>query len=235
VRDVSMVRQMEVELRQATEERRSAYEELETMNEELQSSNEELETTNEELQSANEELQTTNEELQSTNEELETTNEELHSTNAELDATNRELAHRTEELNALAFVQRTIIRTIGGAVVVLDPSGKIKLWNLAAERLLGISEDEAVGQALWTLNVPALGRAVLQKIRKALQQNSSYRDDLHYELPTGAQGRANIVAVPIVDDGVVLGSVIVFEDVTKMATLTAELSELKKNGHKSRR
>ena len=233
-RDVTAVQQMEAELRTANEERRNAYEELQTMNEELQSSNEELETTNEELQSANEELQTTNEELQSTNEELETTNEELHSTNAELDATNRELAHRTGELNALAFVQRSIIRTIGGAVVVLDPSGRIKLWNLAAERLLGIAEDEAVGQLLWTLNIPALGRAVLQRIRKAVQQGSPFRAEVQYELPTGADGRASVVAVPIVDDSVALGSVIIFEDVTRMAALAAELAALRtKNGDRT--
>src|SRR5262249_9481627 len=133
--DVTAFRNLDKELRRVSDERQSALEELQTTNEELQSSNEELETTNEELQSANEELQTTNEELQSTNEELETTNEELQSSNAELDATNRELATRTEELNLLGFYQRTIIRSLSAAVVVLDPHGRITLWNLAAERL----------------------------------------------------------------------------------------------------
>jgi two-component system CheB/CheR fusion protein len=228
VHEVTSVRQMEFELRRANEERQSAYEELQTINEEMQSSNEELETTNEELQSANEELQTTNEELQSTNEELETTNEELQSTNAELDATNRELAHRTEEMNRLAFNQRAIIRSLSAAVVVLDETGHITLWNLAAERLLGLSEGEALGQVLWTLHVPALSRAVLARMRKALAQNLGMRsEEIAYELPHGGGGKATLAAVPILDGGAPLGAVLIFEDTTRAAALAAENARLK--------
>ena len=237
VRDVTRLRELESELIKASSERQNAYEELQTVNEEMQSSNEELETTNEELQSANEELQTTNEELQSTNEELETTNEELQSTNEELDATNRELASRTEEMNSLAFFQRTIIRSLSAAVVVLDPHSAIKVWNLAAERLLGITEDEATGQVLWTLHVPGLARPVLQRLKKALGQKQAVRGEaLDYELPTGARGNALLSAVPIVDDGEALGAVIIFEDITRLSAATAELNALKaRHGRESGR
>jgi two-component system CheB/CheR fusion protein len=232
VDDVSAFRALEAELRKSNDERQSGLEELQTLNEEMQSSNEELETTNEELQSANEELQTTNEELQSSNEELETTNEELQSTNAELDATNRELAHRTDEMNTITFVQRTIIRSLSAAVIVLEESGKVKMWNLAAERLLGVTEEEAVGQSLWTLHVPALGRTTIQRIRKSLQQNASLRvEQIEYELPAGSRGTASVVAVPIIDGGKVLGSVILFDDATRLASLGAELAKLKANGN----
>jgi two-component system, chemotaxis family, CheB/CheR fusion protein len=217
IRDVTAMASLEAELRRSTVERESTLQELQTINQELQS--------------ANEELETTNEELQSTNEELETTNEELQSTNAELDATNRELAHRTEEMNALTFVQRITIRTLNVAVVVLDRAGKVELWNLAAERLLGIPEHEAVGQNFWTLNIPALGRGTLQKMRKAMAENTPLRaEQVPYELPNGAQGKASVAAVPIVDEGSVLGSVISFEDATRVATLSAELATLKADG-----
>jgi two-component system CheB/CheR fusion protein len=231
--DVTAMRAMEIELRNATDERQSALEEMQTVNEEMQSSNEEMETTNEELQSANEELQTTNEELQSTNEELETTNEELQSTNAELDATNRELAHRTEELNKLAFYQRTIIRSLSAAVVVIDAQGRITMWSLAAERLLGLAENEALGQILWTLSIPAIPRQVFSRMRKALTQNLANRnEEIRYELPTGGIGTATLVAVPIVDGGSGLGAVIIFEDTTRQSVLVAENEKLKaKNGN----
>jgi two-component system, chemotaxis family, CheB/CheR fusion protein len=230
VHDLTAFAEMERDLRKSTEERDAALEELQSINEELQSSNEELETTNEELQSANEELQTTNEELQSTNEELETTNEELQSTNAELDATNRELIHRTEEMNSLAVIQRATIRSLNAAVLVLDANGRITMWNLAAERLLGIPEDEAVGQLLWTLHIPAVGRGLLQKIRKCMTQNAPLRaEQLTYELPNGSQGRAVVMAIPIVEDGTVLGSVVIFEDATRLANLAAEVAALKAN------
>jgi two-component system CheB/CheR fusion protein len=225
VEDVSQFRDLETELRRVNEERQSAFEELQTTNEELQSSNEELETTNEELQSANEELQTTNEELQSTNEELETTNEELQSTNAELDATNRELAHRTEEMNRFWSSQRTIVQSLTSAVIVIDTDGRVATWNLAAERLLGVREDEAVGQTLWTLHAPALSRSALQRVRKSLAARRALRgEELEYELPTGGTGVATLTAVPIADDKAQGGAVLIFEDQTKQATLRRELA-----------
>ena len=234
--DTTSQRDLESDLRKSNAERQSARDEVETLNEEMQSSNEELETTNEELQSANEELQTTNEELQSTNEELETTNEELQSTNAELDATNRELASRTEEMNTLAYFQRTIIRSLTSAVVVLGAHGRITMWNLAAERLLGLSEEEANGQVLWTLHVPALTRTVLNRLRKAVSQNQPLRAEaIDYELPNGAKGRATMAAVPIGDEGRQLGSVIIFDDATRMASLVAEIDKLKAKHERSRR
>ncbi len=229
VEDVTNFRDLEGELRRVNEDRQSAFEELQTTNEELQSSNEELETTNEELQSANEELQTTNEELQSTNEELETTNEELQSTNAELDATNRELAHRTEEMNRFWSSQRTIIRSLSAGIIVIDADGRVAMWNLAAERLLGITEAEAVGQTLWTLHVPALTRSTLQRVRKTLGDHRALRaEEIEYELPTGAKGVATLAAVPILDDKISRGAVLIFEDCTKQAMLQRELAALRK-------
>jgi two-component system CheB/CheR fusion protein len=216
VYDVTALRTLEQDLGRINEALKAANHKLQKTNEELQSANEELETTNEELQSANEELQTTNEELQSTNEELETTNEELQSTNAELDATNRELAHRTEEMNILSLHQKTLIRSLSAAVVVLDPEGQVTTWNMAAERLLGIAEAEAVGQVLWSLRLPALSRPLLQKVRAALREGRAFRaENVRYELTTGATGIANIAALPLVDDKVDLGAVLLFEDMTR--------------------
>src|SRR3989441_1130410 len=232
VHDLTTFAEMERDLRKSTEERDAALEELQSLNEELQSANEEMETTNEELQSANEELQTTNEELQSTNEELETTNEELQSTNAELDATNHELAHRTEELNSLAFIQRVTIRSLNAAVILLDANGRITMWNLAAERLLGVPEDEAMGQLFWTLHVPAIDGGLLQKIRKSMAQNAPLRaEQLTYEVPNGSQGHAMVMAIPILDNGTALGALVTFEDATRVSNLTAEVAALKANNN----
>jgi two-component system, chemotaxis family, CheB/CheR fusion protein len=221
--DTSALRSSESELRHAREERQRGVEDLENANQELQSSNEELETTNEELQSANEELQTTNEELQSINEELETTNEELQSTNSELDATNRELAQRTDELNVLGYYQRTIIRSLSAAVVVVDPQGRITTWNLAAERLLGLAESEALGQLVWTLRVPILNKGLVKKIRRNLGKGLATREeDLPYAGPGGVRGHSLVSAVPLVDADRKLGAVIIVEDTTRAVALAEE-------------
>ncbi len=171
--------------------------------------------------------------MQSSNEELETTNEELQSTNAELDATNRELAHRTEEMNKLAFNQRAIIRSLSAAVIVLNESGHITMWNLAAERLLGLTEGEALGQVLWTLHIPALDRSVLAKVRKALGQKLGTRsEDIAYETPSGGTGKATLSAVPILDGGAAMGAVLIFEDATKVSSLAAENARLKETNNR---
>src|SRR5438034_215235 len=120
--------------------------ELETAMEELQSTNEELETTNEELQSTNEELETTNEELQSTNEELETMNEELQSTNEELNAVNDEMRLRSSELDQANAFLRSVLRSVGSAVIVLDREHRVNAWNERAVDVWGMREDEARGR-----------------------------------------------------------------------------------------
>jgi two-component system CheB/CheR fusion protein len=135
------------------EELQRSRQELETTNEELQSTNEELETTNEELQSTNEELETTNEELQSTNEELETMNEELQSTNEELQTINNELTQRTTELNRTNLFLRTILSSLQAAVVVIDSSFNILIWNELAEELWGLRMDEVLGRSLFSLDI----------------------------------------------------------------------------------
>ncbi|MCY1046444.1 PAS domain-containing protein [Corallococcus sp. bb12-1] len=231
--DVTQVRELEQALRRAQEELQAINLRMQSSNEELRASNEELETTNEELQSTNEELETTNEELQSTNEELETTNEELQSTNAELDTTNRELAHRTLEMDSLTFTQRTIIRSLSAAVLVLEGDGRITTWNLAAERLLGLTEREAVGQKLWSLHVPALKRPLLQKLRRHLMENRALRmEGVPYQLPHGGTGSATLVATPLVNEANTLGSIVLFEDTTR-ATALLEENRLLKTKRKS--
>ena len=41
-----------------------------------------------------------------------------------------------------------LVDAIGDAVVAADPSGRITLWNPAAERIFGFTETEALGQSL---------------------------------------------------------------------------------------
>jgi two-component system, chemotaxis family, CheB/CheR fusion protein len=136
-------------------------------------------------------------------------------------------------MNKLAFNQRAIIRSLSAAVIVLDEANRVTLWNLAAERLLGITEAEAQGQLFWTLNTPALNRANLTRMRKSLAQNVATRlDDVTYELPGGSEGKALLMCVPIVENGSSLGAVIIFEDVTRLANLVSENAKLKDNNGK---
>ena len=170
--DVTRFRKLEEEVESVRVESETANEELQTANEELQSANEELETTNEELQSTNEELETTNEELQSTNEELETMNEEMQSTNEELQTINDELRVRTDELNgANAFLQ-SILSSLRGGVVVVDPKLNIIVWNPGAEELWGLKSDEVKGQSLMNMDIGLPVRRLRNPLQTCIAEGS---------------------------------------------------------------
>ena len=155
------------------EDLQRSRQELETTNEELQSTNEELETTNEELQSTNEELETTNEELQSTNEELETMNEELQSTNEELQTINSELSLRTTDLNRTNLFLRSILGSLQAAVVVIDNSFNILIWNELAENMWGLRLEEVLGHSLFSLDIGLPVEQLRSPIRECLSRRSN--------------------------------------------------------------
>jgi len=167
--DHTRIRQLQYDIQHSRHELETAYEEL-------QSTNEELETTNEELQSTNEELETTNEELQSTNEELETMNEELQSTNDELQTINDEMRSRTEELNQANAYLESILSGIRSAVVVVDNNINVIIWNLWAEELWGLREDEVKGQSLITLDIGLPVEKLAGPIRECLTGDCSYQE-----------------------------------------------------------
>ena len=156
------------------EEVEHANQELETAYEELQSTNEELETTNEELQSTVEELETTNEELQSTNEELETMNEELQSANEELQTMNEEFRRRTDELNQVNGFLESILTSMRGAVVVVDPDLRVQVWSTRAEDLWGLRDNEAEGKNFLNLDIGLPVEQLKNPIRACLANESDH-------------------------------------------------------------
>jgi two-component system CheB/CheR fusion protein len=180
--DVTRFGALETELETSRRDLQLAYEEL-------QSTIDELETTNEELQSANEELQTTNEELQSTNEELETMNEELQSTNEELETINDVLRDRTVALNRSNEFLEAILSALGLAVVIVDRDHRVLVWNLRAEDLWGVRQDEAVGKPFLALDIGLPTEQVAPVLRDVLGGRNGGRGQLEVDA-VNRRGRA---------------------------------------------
>ena len=141
-----------------------ANEELTTLVAGLRVSNEAMLLASEDAQSTREEAETLNEEFQATNEELETLNEELTASVEELRVANEDLAARTAELSAQAAALeqeklgsqeehdrlRSILASLGDAVVAVDHDGRIVATNAAYDRLFGggtaeIEPEDAAG------------------------------------------------------------------------------------------
>ena len=128
-----------------------ANEELTALVAQLRASNRAMLTAGEGAQATREEAETVNEEFQATNEELETLNEELTASVEELRVANDDLATRTEELGLQAkaleeqrlSIQeehdrlRSILASLGDAVVAVDHDGRIVATNAAYDRFFG--------------------------------------------------------------------------------------------------
>jgi two-component system, chemotaxis family, CheB/CheR fusion protein len=206
-RDVTEEQELQEQLSRSKRELEQAYEEL-------NSTVEELETTNEELQSTNEELETTNEELQSTNEELETMNEELQSTNEELETMNDELRNRTLELNDINAFLETILTTIGFAVVVVDRSHHVRIWNSQARELWGLTSDEVEDEHLFSLDIGLPMEKLRSALRTVLADNSA-REELTVQA-TNRRGKGfecHVTVLPLAPASIdgVPGAIIMME------------------------
>ncbi len=202
--DVTRYRRLHDELEHANEELERAYQEL-------QSLNEELETTNEELQSTNEELETTNEELQSTNEELETMNEELQSTNDELQEINDALRLRSGELDVANAFLASVLESLGTAVIVLDESLRVTVWNRGAEDMWGLRANEANGHPLPVLDIGLPVEQVTPLVRDMLRREQPGRSEIMIESVNrrGRGVRLRLESSLLRDDGAVRGVILV--------------------------
>ncbi|OLE20966.1 MAG: hypothetical protein AUI36_34595 [Cyanobacteria bacterium 13_1_40CM_2_61_4] len=172
-----------------------------------------LETAYEELQSTVEELETTNEELQSTNEELETTNEELQSTNEELETMNEEQRTRALELDRLNIFLEGILGNLELAVVVLDDSQQVQLWNPAATEMWGLREDEVAGVHFLSLDI-GLPLGQLRDAMRAALGDGGAGTDLVLEAVNrrGRSFECSVQVQPLRADGKSRGAILIMAE-----------------------
>jgi two-component system CheB/CheR fusion protein len=149
-----------------------ANEELTALVVQLRVANEAMLAASEDAQANREEVETVNEEFQATNEELETLNEELTASVEELRVANEDLATRTAELSAQTTALdrekrsleeehdrlRSILASLGDAIVAVDHEGRIVMTNAAYDRLFGGAEAEIEPQDAAGLPIPPADR-----------------------------------------------------------------------------
>ena len=104
------------------------------------------------------ELESSNQELQAAMEELDTSNEELHANNEELFVINERLAEEIEKHNktmaekgVLEEKLRQFITQSTNGIIILDDQELVEEWNNSMFLITGISEEHALGKAIWHL------------------------------------------------------------------------------------
>jgi PAS domain S-box-containing protein len=134
--------------------------------------------------------------------------------------------HRAERrLQARERWYATTLRSLRDAVVGADAAGDVVFVNTAAETLLGVSFDDAVGRrasALVDVDHPS-HQADDSPLRVALHRKETVRvREATLASATGPR-TVDLSASPVIDEGETLGAVLVFQDVTEEARVRKQL------------
>ena len=123
----------------------------------------------------------------------------------------------------------TTLDSIGDAVIVTDPEGKIRAMNPVAQRLTGWRLHEARGNRLsqvFSIRNSRTGEPVENPVQRALREGTVVALANHTALKSrdGMEFQIADTAAPIRgSDGKILGVVLVFRDVTEEYRLQEEL------------
>ena len=128
-----------------------------------------------------------------------------------------------------------LVRTMGDAVIVADADGVVRLWNAAAVRLFGFSEQEALGQPLDLIIPERLRQRHWDGYRRTMETGESrYGEGELLSVPAmrrdGATVSIEFTIVPLRDaEGRMTGIVSVMRDATarfeEMRSLRRKLAE----------
>ena len=112
-----------------------------------------------------------------------------------------------------------LLSVIGDAVVVSDAEGSITLWNPAAERMFGFTEQEALGQSLDLIIPQRLQQRHWDGYRKTMETGQTrYGNDVLKVPAVHKDGRALSIAFTVAllhsADGTLTGIAAVIRDET---------------------
>ena len=201
-----------------------ANEELAALVAQLRAANEAMLLASEDAQATREEAETVNEEFQATNEELETLNEELTASVEELRVANEDLATRTEELSVqtIALEQqrlslqeehdrlRSILASLGDAVVAVDHDGRVVATNNAYDRIFGGAGAEIEPEDVAGLPIPPADRP-----QRRAARGERFRMEFAVTLPDGTRRWFEAVAEPLTAGDRTWGGVMTIRDLSE--------------------
>ncbi len=201
-----------------------ANDELTALIADLRRSNSAMLRSSEDAQAGREEVETLNEEFQATNEELETLNEELTATVEELRIANEDLAARTDELGVKAVALedqqrdtaeeqrrfRSILTSMGDAVVAVDHEGKTVATNAAYDRLFGGPPEQIVLE-----DVAGLPFQEEDRPQRRAARGERFRVEFALHEPDGKRRWFEAVAEPLTAEDRTWGGVVSIRDVSE--------------------
>jgi diguanylate cyclase (GGDEF)-like protein/PAS domain S-box-containing protein len=120
----------------------------------------------------------------------------------------------------------TIVENSNDAIVGRDLDRKIVIWNAAAERLLGWTAAEAIGQDLTQMFPPEEQPAIAAN-RKRVTQGGTVTHEAVRIAKDGRRIEVSLGVSPIKDDrGNIIGSAAIFRDITELKQAEARIQHL---------
>ncbi len=119
------------------------------------------------------------------------------------------------ELERRGKVVETLLANIAAAVVSVDPAGAITTWNKAAEQMLGVSAERAVGKPYREIFAAEPLRAI-GEIVDGVEGKESVEREVKLAFPERLLTVMASAATLRDDDGAILGVMIFLEDITQI-------------------
>jgi len=148
---------------------------------------------------------------------------QFESLNLKLEDTNRELCRSLEEKDRVSNYLNNILESLTGGVLVVDAQGEITLFNRAAEDITGRSQEMVLGRPYVEIIGLESGRenSVLHTLETGVSLSNREKELIHTDgrrIPLG-------FSTSMVRDeaGNILGAVEVFNDMTEVKRLEAEV------------
>ena len=119
------------------------------------------------------------------------------------------------EFERRGTVVNTLLANIAAGVVSVDPAGKITTWNKAAEKILGVEAERAVGksyQEIFYAEALSEVRGILDSVMERETVEREIKLSLHDRLLTVVVNAATLRD----DDGSILGVMLFLEDITQI-------------------
>jgi two-component system phosphate regulon sensor histidine kinase PhoR len=120
---------------------------------------------------------------------------------------------------------RSMLDNMTSGVVLIEPDGKVNMYNRRAEELLGGTAGERVGRSYAEAKQPI---ELLQLIRRALDEREPIRDELNVYFPEERILEANLVPMKLSEEAEP-GVLLVLQDVTEIRRLERMRSEFVAN------
>ena len=146
---------------------------------------------------------------------------------AQLSKTQKALQERTEDVDKLAALNEWILGSIESGLLTVGKNRRVLSWNSAAERILGYSFEEVVGESFERL-FPQFAAVPAEETDDILESFPS-RHETSVNMKNGNPVDLGFSISPLVSpDGTRYGTTVIFQDITQIKTYQSKVKRLER-------